>query len=101
MDLLANLTKTVLSIESSSHLVAIEHNQFEDGANAPCVVHQGTPDSPAVVICVDEKPPDFIPDQRNKTDHNSLLLEDPRFGLWQISFANVVPFPLEECLIEE
>ena len=46
-------------------------------------------------------PPDFILDQRNKTDHNSLLLENPRFGLWQITFANVVSFPLEECLIEE
>ena len=99
--LLAYSTESVLFIESSSQLVVLEHEELEDIANALCVVHQRPPDSPAMVISVDEEPPDFIPYQRNKADHDSVLLEHPRFGVWQIDLADVVPFPFEECIVEK
>ena len=101
MYMLVYLVEAALFIEISSHLVVLEHIKLKEISNAPCVVHQRTPDSPAMVIGVDENRPDFIPNQRNKTGHHSILLEDPRFGVWQIDVADVIPFLLEKCLVEE
>ena len=99
--MLVYLVEAALFIEISSHLVVLEHNKLKEISNTPCVVHQRTPDSPAMVLRFDKKHPDFISDQRNKTDHSSILLEDPRFGVWQIDFSDLIPFLLEKCLVEE
>ncbi len=101
MYMLVYLVEAALFIEIPSHLVVPEHSKFKEISNAPGVVHQRTPDSRAMVIRVDEKRPDFIPDQRNKTHHNSILFVDPRFGVRQVDLADVFPLLLEKRLIEE
>ncbi len=101
MYMLVYLVEAALFIEIPSHLVVPEHSKFKEISNAPGVVHQRTPDSRVTVIRVDEKRPDFIPDQRNKTYHSAILLEDPRFGVWQIDLSDSTPFLLEKRLVEE
>ena len=101
MHMLADLSEAALFIEISSHLVVLEYIQLKKISLASRVVHQRPPDSPAMVIRIDENRPDFIPDQRNKTHHNSILLEDPRFGVWQMDLADSIPFLPEKRLVEE
>ena len=99
--MLAYLVEAVLFIELSSHVVVLKHIKLEVISNTPCMVHQCTPDSLAMVIRVNEEPPDFVPDQRNKTDHSSILLDDPRLGVWQIDLSDPIPFLTEKRFVEE
>ncbi len=99
--MLAYMAEDVIFIELSFHLVVLEHVKLKEISSAPCEVHQRPPDSPAMVFRVNEKPPDFVPNQRKETDQTSILLEDPRLGVWQIDLSNLILFLLEIRLVEE
>ncbi len=101
MHVLVYLLEAVFLVEFSSYGVVLEHIELDDAVKTPGVVHQRTPESPAMILRVDENPPHLISDQRNETHHDSIVLVNPRFGLGEMDFLDGFPLPLEECLVEE
>ena len=72
MHVLVYLLEAALFVELSSYGVVLEYIELYDVVKAPGVVHQLTPESPAMILRVEENPPHSFPIKAMKpTTHPS------------------------------
>ncbi len=83
VDMLVLELKTISVVKAASDGIVLEYVQKQLVPQACGMTHECATDAASLAIRMDEDRPNFVADKRNKTGHNTVGLEYPRFCLWQ------------------
>ncbi len=101
MDMSVYQIESVGVVETSPDRVGLEDVEFKIWTRLPGTIHEGTANTPALIVRIDKDTPDFVVDESQKAHYTSIGLINHRLCHWNPNIGDFAAFRYEEVVAEK